>query len=647
MENKELKFDLPRGQLNPIILSTLLDKDKYGYEIIEDIKSKYSVEVRQPRLYSSLKRMETQGFISSYWQDSEIGGKRHYYSLTGEGRNFLDKNPIEIQPESTQINSVDENENENLDELKFAQQGNVFEILKTNGGVKSQSNQQEREVQQEQSADFMQFGMFDDSEQNNHIKKETSDTISNIEKQRRLHKGTNDPLQLKYISDEELKSEFERLKSEQSSPRPSPAITPQSQNIWLNRNAYMSKNESKSQETAQYHDRKLNKSETINSDDHISYSEQLQDEENEIDNQLIQNHDSLLNSKETVEKSNKNEDKMADKMAVGGISNTDIKAQKHDDGIFITERIEPEKMPKLRPIAPSTLNIESADHSSFLTSKMASREPIKEDREAKEKYKQRIAEMFSKKDSQQKFDEEKSKLQSKIDKFSEKTHEDIYNPEQKKSNLYAKSEVNDIYKSAATNIANAYDKQSSHISQDRSGSSTYNTYNSYKALEAYYNSKGIGFNIYNKKEKSADHYVNYPLIRFIRGCTFLLYSIILALAFYFGIKTPTIGAICYIIFPAIAFIIIFLYGYSYIKSRKFTIIQVQKSYLSPIILPLISGCAILVTIAINLIIGFRHGTALQYFPVLIYPIFLSLYIALIVPLNQLINWAVLKFRRIN
>ena len=81
------KEELPRGQLTNIILSTLLNEDKYGYEIIDDIRQKTndSLIVKQPSLYSCLRRMEEQNLISSYWRDSEIGGRRHYYSITDYG----------------------------------------------------------------------------------------------------------------------------------------------------------------------------------------------------------------------------------------------------------------------------------------------------------------------------------------------------------------------------------------------------------------------------------------------------------------------------------------------------------------------------------------------------------------------------------
>lgn len=88
--------EFPRGQLNPTILSCLTSGDKYGYEIIEEIKIKTGIEIKQPSLYSSLKRMEVQKLVSSYWKDSAIGGKRHYYCLTNDGRKFLEENPVDF-----------------------------------------------------------------------------------------------------------------------------------------------------------------------------------------------------------------------------------------------------------------------------------------------------------------------------------------------------------------------------------------------------------------------------------------------------------------------------------------------------------------------------------------------------------------------
>lgn len=80
--------DLIRGHIDTIILKILFEGDKYGYEICKEVeeKSNGSYELKQPTLYSCLKRLENQGLISSYWEDSDIGGKRHYYKLTESGK---------------------------------------------------------------------------------------------------------------------------------------------------------------------------------------------------------------------------------------------------------------------------------------------------------------------------------------------------------------------------------------------------------------------------------------------------------------------------------------------------------------------------------------------------------------------------------
>ena len=73
-----------RGSVYTIILKALQSGDKYGYEICKEIeeKSKGAYILKQPSLYSGLKRLEAQKDVYSYWGDSDIGGRRHYYSLT-------------------------------------------------------------------------------------------------------------------------------------------------------------------------------------------------------------------------------------------------------------------------------------------------------------------------------------------------------------------------------------------------------------------------------------------------------------------------------------------------------------------------------------------------------------------------------------
>ena len=83
------------AELIPIILLELSDGAKYGIELTKSIETKSNgkVVIKQPTLYTILKKLEKSKFISSYWEDSEIGGKRHYYKLTQYGNNQVSTLP--------------------------------------------------------------------------------------------------------------------------------------------------------------------------------------------------------------------------------------------------------------------------------------------------------------------------------------------------------------------------------------------------------------------------------------------------------------------------------------------------------------------------------------------------------------------------
>lgn len=94
MIDRKLSSDLLRGHTDTIILKLLLDGDKYGYEITKLIyeKSDESYELKEATMYSSLKRLENDGHISSYWGDETQGGRRKYYHITASGRETYTSN---------------------------------------------------------------------------------------------------------------------------------------------------------------------------------------------------------------------------------------------------------------------------------------------------------------------------------------------------------------------------------------------------------------------------------------------------------------------------------------------------------------------------------------------------------------------------
>lgn len=150
--------DLIRGHVDTIILKTLISGDKYGYEIMKEIeqKSKGTYELKQPTLYSCLKRLENQGMISAFWKNSEIGGKRHYYKLTKKGResyessmnewfnsrsiidSLMGSKPTsltmadeddEFDPEAVQPEFIEDDEQEPLDSIKDKEEPVTAQII--------------------------------------------------------------------------------------------------------------------------------------------------------------------------------------------------------------------------------------------------------------------------------------------------------------------------------------------------------------------------------------------------------------------------------------------------------------------------------------------------------------------------------------
>ena len=105
-----ISADLIRGHINTIILRTLYERDKYGYEIIEEIEAKShgQYSLKQPTLYSALKRLESQGYINAYWKTDEVsqGGRRKYYTLTDSGREITERNQAEWEYSRTVIDNL-------------------------------------------------------------------------------------------------------------------------------------------------------------------------------------------------------------------------------------------------------------------------------------------------------------------------------------------------------------------------------------------------------------------------------------------------------------------------------------------------------------------------------------------------------------
>jgi len=94
MIDNTLSSDLLRGHTDTMVLRLLADGDKYGYQITKLVHehSGQQYELKEATMYSSLKRLEADGHITSYWGSETQGGRRKYYRITPSGRTQYEQN---------------------------------------------------------------------------------------------------------------------------------------------------------------------------------------------------------------------------------------------------------------------------------------------------------------------------------------------------------------------------------------------------------------------------------------------------------------------------------------------------------------------------------------------------------------------------
>ena len=88
----QIAYDMLYGYTDGILLCCLTKEDTYGYEINRSISQKTAgrFELKEATLYTALRRLEREGYITSYWGTGKSGGpRRRYYSITDSGRNWL------------------------------------------------------------------------------------------------------------------------------------------------------------------------------------------------------------------------------------------------------------------------------------------------------------------------------------------------------------------------------------------------------------------------------------------------------------------------------------------------------------------------------------------------------------------------------
>lgn len=85
--------EVMKGSIDILLLSVISKEDMYGYDIVKSLKktSDDLYTMKEGTLYPALKRLETKGLLSSYWQENEDTHRRKYYQITDEGLKALEQ----------------------------------------------------------------------------------------------------------------------------------------------------------------------------------------------------------------------------------------------------------------------------------------------------------------------------------------------------------------------------------------------------------------------------------------------------------------------------------------------------------------------------------------------------------------------------
>lgn len=86
---KRLNIQFKKGVLELCVLVLLNKKDCYGYELVQKISDQ--IDISEGTVYPLLRRLNKEGYFTTYLKESTEGPPRKYYRLTDEGKAYLNE----------------------------------------------------------------------------------------------------------------------------------------------------------------------------------------------------------------------------------------------------------------------------------------------------------------------------------------------------------------------------------------------------------------------------------------------------------------------------------------------------------------------------------------------------------------------------
>ena len=84
-----MSIQYKKGVLELCVMALLKQQDRYGYEISEALSRQ--IDIADGTVYPILRKLKSDGLLTTYLQEESGGPPRKYYSLTQLGRQTYEK----------------------------------------------------------------------------------------------------------------------------------------------------------------------------------------------------------------------------------------------------------------------------------------------------------------------------------------------------------------------------------------------------------------------------------------------------------------------------------------------------------------------------------------------------------------------------
>ena len=90
--NEEWVSQIKRGTLEYVLMLLILQKDRYGYDLIQILNAYPMLKTKESTIYPLLRRLLKNGYLESYWQHVDEGTPaRKYYRITPAGTLYVNQ----------------------------------------------------------------------------------------------------------------------------------------------------------------------------------------------------------------------------------------------------------------------------------------------------------------------------------------------------------------------------------------------------------------------------------------------------------------------------------------------------------------------------------------------------------------------------